>query len=593
MNIIKIHKTYKGSAMIISLFFFMFITLAIILSVISPAARDFSLASANFNSKKAYFLAESGNEDIFYRLRNNRKISASETLNVGLDSVVTTITDLVTGQKQIISLGDSNSNQRKVSLLSNLGMGASFQYGVQVGAGGFTIGDHSVITGSIYSNGPVVGTNHATVTGSVTVANTPASNPDQQNGSGVPDYNIVFAKDKTTRDIGQSFTVATTGPASKIDLYIKKVGNPSNRTVYLVNDNNGVPDDNYLASGTMPASAVSTSYGWVSVSLTSYPQLVSGNTYWLVVDGGENNSNYYTIGANTGYAGGVAKMGNDHDQGGKKHGSWDNLNPSNADLFFKVYLGGINGLINNVDIGSNGVGDAIAHTVTNSSVVGTIYCQSGTGNNKYCTTLTSDPSPIELPLSEQNIQDWKDYALDTGGSIPGYTPGGKSVSLGPKQINGDLHLDDGDTLTITGTLWITGNFIIDKHAIVKLSSGYGGGSGVIVVDGRISISDDADFQGSGTSGSYILLLSNSNCPSDISCNGNYAISVGKNVDAVMFYASNGVVKLKNHSTAKQITAYGIVIDKDSDLIYSTGLTNVNFVNSPGGTWAIDSWQETQ
>ena len=98
----------SGAAMLISVVFFLFISLAIITGLVSPTVREFKNASVNLNSKKSYFLSESGIEDALYRIINNVTIGSSENLILDFNSAATTI--ITNGNtKQITSLGDVKS----------------------------------------------------------------------------------------------------------------------------------------------------------------------------------------------------------------------------------------------------------------------------------------------------------------------------------------------------------------------------------------------------------------------------------------------------------------------------------------------------
>src|SRR5664279_4978791 len=100
LNFKKIKKN-SGAAMLISVVFFLFISLAIIAGLVSPTVREFRNASVNLNSKKSYFLAESGTEDALYRVLQNLNISNSETLTLNSNSAVTSVTTLFDNSKQI------------------------------------------------------------------------------------------------------------------------------------------------------------------------------------------------------------------------------------------------------------------------------------------------------------------------------------------------------------------------------------------------------------------------------------------------------------------------------------------------------------
>ncbi|MBK5215677.1 MAG: hypothetical protein JJE53_02640 [Candidatus Pacebacteria bacterium] len=574
-NINTIQKN-KGAAMITLVFFFMFISLTILIGIVTPVVREFKIATDNFASKKSYFTAESGMEDVMYRIKNNMDFGASENLIIDDSSTVTTITDISSSQKEIISLGDTNFIQRKIKTIVNIGVGASFSYGILTGEGGFSMNNGSKIIGSVYSNGAITGS--GSITGSATSANSPALTSDQSNGVGVPDYDITFGNTNGTQDYAQSFQVGTTGVINKVQLYLKKVGSPSNITVRIVSDSGGVPSTTVLTTATLSASAVSTNYGWVDVSFFSNPQLSSSMIYWLVLDSVTSSSNYYKIGANNnGYANGVNKIG-------QYSSTWNNTLPSELDGFFSLYLGGLTGSIDGISVGTLSVGNAYAHTVENSNIAGINYCKTGSGNNKACDTSREDPVPVGMPISEQNILDWKDSA-EAGGVISGNYTVPSNMTLGPKKITGNLILENGKTLTLGGTIWVQGNFTADNNAIIKLSSGYGASSGVIVVDGTINISNNSTFSGSGTVGSYIFVLSTSSSTS--------AINLSNNAGAVSLYAANGTINVNNNGTAKSLTGYNIHLGNNAIITYDSGLANTNFVSGPSGSWNIYSWKETE
>lgn len=146
----------RGAAMLISVIFFLFISLAIISGLVSPTVREYKNASMDLNSKKSYFLAESGSEDVLYRVLKNITVGTDEVLTLDSNSVTTTISDVL-GNKEIISLGDVGTLQRKTNITLSNGTGASFNYGIQVGQGGFILENSAQVTGNVYSTGSITG----------------------------------------------------------------------------------------------------------------------------------------------------------------------------------------------------------------------------------------------------------------------------------------------------------------------------------------------------------------------------------------------------------------------------------------------------
>lgn len=581
----------KGAAMIIVVFFFMFISLTILIGIVTPVVREFRIAGANYDSKSAFFLAESGIEDIMFRIKNNMDvgtIGVDRTLyidNTYVD-IPTEITDLVGSQKQITTMGDVDSHQRKVNLQVTTSTGVSFNYGVLVGPGGVTLEGSGTINGNLYANGPILGDSSAIITGSAISANSPSMAANQQNGQGVPAGNINFGNNNATQDIAQSFKVTEASPLNKIQLYVKKTGSPSNALVKIFNDSNGNIGSNLIASGTLSASSVTTTYGWVDVSLTSNAQLDTTKTYWLVVDAATSNSKYYTIGAttNNNYTNGSTKIG-------QLGGSWNTSSSNINDYYFSIFLGGMNGLIagssgsqwNQLHVGTVS-GTAQAHTVNYTNSTGNIYCKTGTGNNKSCIDQP-DPTYIAFPVSDSNITEWKDDAL-SGGVINGdYAVGSAGATLGPKKIIGNLTVSGGGTLILTGTVWVTGNIILNGGGTITLSPSYGTNDGVLLADGTVTVSGGAHANGSGQQGSYLMLLSLSDSTT--------AMTISGGAGAVIAYAPYGTLKISGGAALKEATGYRMLIEGGSSITYESGLTNNNFSSGPSGSWSIDSWKETE
>jgi hypothetical protein len=226
--------------------------------------------------------------------------------------------------------------------------------------------------------------------------------------------------------------------------------------------------------------------------------------------------------------------------------------------------------------------------VRNSTIQGGLYCQASgsTGNNKACNTSRLDPVPQPFPISDGNIEQWKADAA-AGGTVTcsggNYIPA-SGATLGPKKIPCNLVITN--DFKLGGAVWVTGNITTTNGNIVSLNSAAFGSSGtVIVVDGTISISNNSQFNGTGQTGSYIMLLSTNT--------GSSAIQVSNNAGAVILNAQKGTIHFYNGSSAKEATANSIDMDNNSELFYESGLINTNFVSGPGGTYVPSSWQEIQ
>jgi len=568
-----------GQAMLLLVIFFSFVSISLVLGIGTPVVKEFYTAKNLLLSKQSYYLAESGIEDGLYRLKSAMQVDAIETLVLGDSSVTTNLTTISSSQRKLESLSSVYSRDRKLELIVNAGVGASFSYGIQTGNGGFVMANNSGVIGNVYSNGTIVGSPGAYITDSAYSANSSSLTADQENGTGAPLQSITFGNASATQDLAQSFQVNSgTTPINKLQFYIKKNGAPSNCTIRIQNDTAGSPGATSYATGTLNASSVGTSYAWIDVSLTTNPLLNTGTTYWAVLDCSSHASKYYTIGADTGYANGQAKIGT-------YNTTWGSTTPTGLDAFFNVYLGGINGSIDGVVIGTAGVGNAHAHTVTGSTIAGNLYCQSGSGNNKACNTSLADPVQIDFPITDGNVVGWKAEA-EAGGVYSGnYLIDGSAVTLGPIKINGNLTIENNAVVTINGTIWVTGNIILDNNVIINLAPGYGSGSGTIVSDGEVDISNNTVFQGSGATGSFVLLLTTSTSSN--------SIDLGNNAGAVILYAQYGTINVANNASATEVTGYKLTLGNNATIVYNTGLANVNFISGPGGAWNITKWKEVE
>ncbi len=581
-----LQKKQKGAAMLISVLFFLFISIAIVAGLVAPSAREFKISNDSMRSRQSFFLSESGVEDAYYRIKTSRPIGTSETITLNGSSVTTSIVDNGGGSKTIASTGDVSLRQRKNEVKISAGTVVSFNYGVQTGQGGVSLASGQV-NGNLYANGPITANSAGDnwITGTAISANSPALAADQVNGSGVPSYNVTFANNNTTQDVAQSFVLSTSSPVNKVQLYIKKVGTPGNSTVTIRNDSSGAPGSIIFATGTLINSSVTTSYGWVDVSFTTNPLLVVGTTYWVMLDSSTNASNYYIIGANNnGYVNGIGKIAT-------SGGIWSNTTPSGLDYYFNIYLGGVTGLIQGagqwtqIPIGTVS-GSAQAHTVNNANVTGLIYCQTGTGNNKSCTSQT-DPVYEDFPVSQGFIDQWKEEAEAGGVTNGNVTVGSAGATIGPRKIVGNLTINGGGTLTVTGNIWVTGT--ITNTSIIRLDTSYGSNGGVIISDSAIGVTNGGKVYGSGISGSYTMLLSTS--ASTLS----NAINISGNAGAPILYAPYGIVNITGGSAQiQEAVGYKLLISGNSSITYQSGLANMPFTNGPSGVgWSTTSWQEVE
>ena len=253
-----------------------------------------------------------------------------------------------------------------------------------------------------------------------------------------------------------------------------------------------------------------------------------------------------------------------------------------------AFAAGISGVIDNIDVGEDEVGDGWAHIVTDSTIAGNLYCQTGSGNNISCDTSRADPSVVDMPITQLMIDQWK-LDSEEGETIAGNFTVSSPATLGPAKITGNLAINA--NLTITGTVYVMGNITTNNGAHISLSSSYGSAGGIIIVDGRVVLSNNVQFFGSGGEESYVLLISTSDCPNQ--CSGLNAIEILNNVGAIIINAQYGTVHIENNVNLNEVVGEQIVIDNNAEVNYVSGLANASFISGPSGGWNVKSWKEIE
>lgn len=168
----KLRKKYlsrqSGQVAITAVLFFLMITTTIGFGIINPALPLIRQANDFFRTRGSFFVSQAANEDVLYRLKNNKKFSSPSTLSLDGYSATATSTN-VAGDLQINSSGNGFNLIRNIQTHLISGSGASFNYGIQTGEGGLILEESSSVLGNVYSNGSVIGN------GNVNTSN--ASNP--------------------------------------------------------------------------------------------------------------------------------------------------------------------------------------------------------------------------------------------------------------------------------------------------------------------------------------------------------------------------------------------------------------------------------
>ncbi len=268
------------------------------------------------------------------------------------------------------------------------------------------------------------------------------------------------------------------------------------------------------------------------------------------------------------------------------------INGTNTEIRGDVFVAGATNKIDGAEI----TVDAHANRIEDSVIGGDAYYQSifntSVGGNLY--PGSEDPEPGVMPISQSQIDEWKSIA-SAGGTISGDydLSGNNTATLGPVKINGDLNIQNTAVLTMSGTIWVAGNVNLKNSGAIQLASSYGNKSGVMVVDGVVTIENSFVLCGSeGFNGStcnsprnsYFLMLSVNSGDPAILMKGTATLNG-------VLYAANGTLAMENNGHIKSGTAYRLHLKNNAVITFETGLINLNFTQGPGGTWVIQTWKE--
>jgi len=208
---------------------------------------------------------------------------------------------------------------------------------------------------------------------------------------------------------------------------------------------------------------------------------------------------------------------------------------------------------------------------------------------------TEGASSVSMPVQEFVMDDWERTAEEGGvysGSCP-YRPANGTM-LGPIKIPCDMEIEGTNEIIMTGKIWIAGDLDIENSGIIRLDPSYGLKSEVIIAHdpsneankGIINLENSAQLLGSGTDGSYIMVVSRNN--SAETGGPKTAIGIKNSSSASIYYAPHGKVTAQNNIHLKTITAWRLEMKNEATVEYEEQLSRVKI---PALKWAVTAWQE--
>lgn len=291
-----------------------------------------------------------------------------------------------------------------------------------------------------------------------------------------------------------------------------------------------------------------------------------------------------------------------------------------GNIFSGGNISGSGTIDNNAVVSGNGnsisgvtvKGDALTYScLSGATINGNLtYVTGGTHTCTVKGTTTSQSQEISqqpMPIPQSQITDWENTAMGSGSTIyngnyslsgtgtasllgPGIINGSVTLSnsavltTGPIEITGSLTLNGASKLIMKGVIYVKGNITLNNSGQIDLDSTYGSLGGIIIADGIVNTGGSGTFKASGQTGSYILVISNSNSST--------AITVANSSSTgAAFYTTTGTLYLSGSVSLTEATGYAVNMVGGSKIQYSTGVVNIYFASGPGASWQVTSWQE--
>lgn len=264
----------------------------------------------------------------------------------------------------------------------------------------------------------------------------------------------------------------------------------------------------------------------------------------------------------------------------------------------EVISAGPNGLVD----GLYATSSVYSHNISNSTIEGDAYYVNLSKTTVYGALYPNSPDQptSTLPISDKMIEEWENAAAVSEITSPCPYVIKSNITLGPVKISCDLKIQSSPIITLLGPVWVAGNLEIENNSVIRLDSSLGKKSAAIIADNpanritssKVKLENNVNFQNSGTSGSYILVVSQNNSSEN---NGSErAIETGNSVVGdLLLYAGHGEILLQNNIGLKEVTGYKIKLQNNAEVIYETGLASLLFKSGPAGGYAISSWQEVE
>lgn len=157
-----------GQAAILIVFVIGMVSVLIGISLLKTGTNESFMGRATSASSNAFYAANSGVEEAFYRLGRGLTNPGTFTIAVGVGSSAHVSISGLGDQKTIEAIGTYKNFVRKIKTeVEKTSVASPFRYAIQAGDGGLEFTKKADITGDIYSNGDITAIKNVSVGGSV------------------------------------------------------------------------------------------------------------------------------------------------------------------------------------------------------------------------------------------------------------------------------------------------------------------------------------------------------------------------------------------------------------------------------------------
>jgi len=207
--------------------------------------------------------------------------------------------------------------------------------------------------------------------------------------------------------------------------------------------------------------------------------------------------------------------------------------------------------------------------------------------------------PIELPISDEQIDSWQDVADDNVFNCSGEHEIKNTVTIGPIKYTCSVKFSNKADVTFAGHVWVEGDIIVENGSDFRIDQSMTDESVAIIAhdssdtesSSTIILKNNSEFIGA-PGNSYILFLSRND--SFENGGGTTAIEIQNHANGdILLYAGHGEVLIQNNVDLKEVVGYRVHIKNNATVEYESGLASLLFETGPSAGFNIDSWEEVE